>query len=93
MEKNGIGRPSTFASSISKVIDRNYVEIKNIDGIKKQSKQLELNSKYNIKENSKEVSIGKEQKKLVPTDMGNQTNDFMVKHFNSILDIEFTATF
>jgi DNA topoisomerase-1 len=93
MEKNGIGRPSTFASSISKVIDRNYVEIKNIDGIKKQSKQIELNSKYNIKENTKEVSIGKEQKKLVPTSMGNQTNDFMVKHFNPIMDIEFTANF
>jgi DNA topoisomerase-1 len=93
MEKNGIGRPSTFASSISKVIDRNYVEIKNIDGIKKNSKQIELNSKYNIKENTKEVSIGKEQKKLVPTSMGNQTNDFMVKHFNSIMDIEFTANF
>jgi len=93
MEKNGIGRPSTFASSISKVIDRNYVEIKNIDGIKKNSKQIELNSKYNIKENTKEVSIGKEQKKLVPTSMGNQTNDFMVKHFNPIMDIEFTANF
>jgi len=93
MEKNGIGRPSTFASSISKVIDRNYVEIKNIDGIKKNSKQIELNSKYNIKENTKEVSIGKEQKKLVPTSMGNLTNDFMVKHFNPIMDIEFTANF
>jgi DNA topoisomerase-1 len=93
MEKNGIGRPSTFASSISKVIDRKYVEIKNIDGIIKLSKQLEINSKYNIKENTKQVTIGKEQSKLVPTFMGNQTNDFMVKHFNSILDIEFTANF
>lgn len=93
MEKNGIGRPSTFASSISKVIDRKYVEIIDIDGIKKQSRQFELNSKYNIKENIKEVSIGKEQKKLVPTFMGNQTNDFMVKHFNPIMDIEFTANF
>ena len=93
MEKNGIGRPSTFASSISKVIDRNYVEIKDIDGVKKQSRQFELNSKYNIKENTKEISIGKEQKKLVPTLMGNQTNDFMVTNFNPIMDVEFTANF
>ena len=93
LEKNGIGRPSTYASNISKVIDRNYVEIKDVEGVKKQSRQFELSSKYNIKLTSKEVSIGKEQKKLIPTFMGKQVNDFMVKHFSSIMDIEFTANF
>jgi DNA topoisomerase-1 len=93
LEKNGIGRPSTYASNISKVIERNYVEIKDVEGVKKQSRQFELSSKYNIKESSKEVSIGKEQKKLVSTFMGNQVNEFLTKHFDPIMDIEFTANF
>jgi len=93
LEKNGIGRPSTYASIISKVIEREYVEIKNVDGVKKQSKQLELDSKFKLKETTKEVFIGKEQKKLVPTAMGKLVNDFMIKYFEPIMGIDFTATF
>jgi DNA topoisomerase-1 len=93
LEKNGIGRPSTYASIISKVIERQYVEIKNVDGVKKQSKQLELDAKFKIKESTKEVSIGKEQKKLVPTEMGKMVNEFMMKYFEPIMDVDFTATF
>jgi len=93
LEKNGIGRPSTYASIISKVIERQYIEIKNVDGVKKQSKQLELDSKFKIKESTKEISIGKEQKKLVPTHMGKKVNEFMLKNFEPIMDVEFTANF
>jgi len=93
LEKNGIGRPSTYASIISKVIDRQYVEIKNVDGVKKQSRQFELDSKFKIKESTKEVAIGKETKKLVPTHLGKQVNEFMMKYFEPIMDIEFTANF
>jgi DNA topoisomerase-1 len=93
LEKNGIGRPSTYASIISKVIERQYVEIKNVEGVKKQSKQLELDNKFKLKETIKEISIGKEQKKLVPTQMGKLVNEFMMKNFEPIMDIEFTANF
>lgn len=93
LEKNGIGRPSTYASIISKVIERNYVEIKNIDGVKKESKQIIFDSNYKIKENIKEIFVGREQTKLVPTSMGNQVNDFMIKNFEPILEIEFTSKF
>jgi DNA topoisomerase-1 len=93
LEKNGIGRPSTYASIISKVIERNYVEIRNVDGVKKDSRILELNNMLKLKESTKEVFIGKETKKLVPTSLGIEVTDFMMKHFGPIMDIEFTANF
>jgi len=93
LEKNGIGRPSTYASIISKVIERNYVEIKNIDGVKKESKQIIFDSNYKIKKNIKEIFVGREQTKLSPTFMGNEVNDFMIKYFDPILDIDFTSNF
>jgi DNA topoisomerase-1 len=93
LEKNGIGRPSTYASIINKVIERKYIEIKNIDGVEKDSKQIILNPDYKIKEDIRKVYIGREQTKLVSTNMGNQVNDFMCKYFEPILDIEFTSNF
>jgi len=93
LEKNGIGRPSTYASIISKIIDKKYVESKNIDGIKKESQILELSDKYKLKESKKEISIGKENNKLVPTDLGNNIIEFLVKNFEPIMEIKFTAEF
>ena len=93
LEKNGIGRPSTYASIISKIIDKKYAEIKNIDGIKKESKILELSDKYKLKACQKEINVGKENKKLVPTDLGNNIIEFLVKNFEPIMEIKFTAEF
>jgi DNA topoisomerase-1 len=93
LERQNIGRPSTFASIITKIIERGYVEIKNIDGIKKQSKQLELDCNLKLKEATKEILIGKEQKKIVPTELGKMVNEFMMKNFEPIMDIQFTANF
>ena len=95
LEKNGIGRPSTYASIISKIIDKKYVEIKNIDGVQKDSKCLELTNskKITIKESVKEIRVGKENKKLVPTEAGNKIIKFLLDNFNQIMDIKFTADF
>jgi len=95
LEKNGIGRPSTYASIISKIIEKKYVEIKNIDGVEKDSNNLELTNNKNmtIKESTKKVKVGKENKKLVPTAIGNKIVEFLVKNFLPVMEIKFTADF
>jgi len=93
LEKNGIGRPSTYVNMITKVIERNYVEIKDIDGIKKESKIIELNNKFKINESIKEIVIGKENKKIISTERGQKIYEFMIENFDSIFSVDFTATF
>ena len=91
LEKNGIGRPSTFASIITKVLERNYVEIKDIPGCAKEQHNIELSKTFKIKESVKEIIINSEKQKLIPTTIGININDFLSKHFANIINIEFTA--
>ena len=93
LEKNNIGRPSTYASIIDKIIDRKYVEIKDILGVTKMSNIIELDKKFNINETNKEVTIGKENKKIVPTELGIKITTFLETNFNDIMQIDFTSEF
>ena len=89
LEKMEIGRPSTYASIIDKIQNRGYVEIKNIEGIKKNVKTFKY--KTELKEETKEINYGKESTKFVPTDLGYEVLEFMETYFPYIVDYEFTA--
>ena len=91
MEELGIGRPSTYAPTISTIQQRGYVVKGNKEGEEKLFVTLTLKSKA-ISENSKKEMIGADRNKLLPTDSGIVVNDFLIGHFPSVLDYNFTAT-
>ena len=90
LEELGIGRPSTYAPTISTIQNRNYVEKGTIDGVEREYTQLVLN-KGQVKDNLLTEKVGSDKGKLVPTDIGIIVTDFLVNHFETILDYSFTA--
>jgi len=90
LEELGIGRPSTYAPTISTIMNRNYVEKGTVEGVERKYLQLVL-SENGVKENSLTEIIGSEKGKLVPTSIGMIVNDFLVDNFMEILDYNFTA--
>ena len=90
LEELGIGRPSTYAPTISTIINRNYVEKGTLEGQERNYTQLTLqNSK--VAEKLLKENTGSDKGKLVPTDIGTIVTDFLVKNFGNILDYNFTA--
>ncbi|MBQ8222345.1 MAG: type I DNA topoisomerase [Bacteroidales bacterium] len=90
MEELGIGRPSTYAPTISTIQKRGYVEKKDIQGEVRNYKVLTL-KKNRITEKTAKENIGNEKGKLVPTDIGILVNRFLIKYFEEIVDYNFTA--
>lgn len=90
LEELGIGRPSTYAPTISTIQNRNYVEKGTVDGAEREYTKLTLQNRkiVDIKLTEK---VGSDKGKLVPTDIGMIVTDFLVNHFKSILDYNFTA--
>jgi DNA topoisomerase I len=90
LEELGIGRPSTYAPTISTIINRNYVEKGNLEGQERNYTQLTLQAGKLAEKQLKE-NTGSDKGKLVPTDIGTIVTDFLVKNFETILDYNFTA--
>ncbi|MXN90995.1 type I DNA topoisomerase [Flavobacterium sp. Sd200] len=90
LEELGIGRPSTYAPTISTIISRNYVEKGNFEGQPRNYSQITLKN-GNISAQQLTENVGSDKGKLVPTDIGTIVNDFLVNHFDTILDYNFTA--
>lgn len=90
LEELGIGRPSTYAPTISTIQNREYVEKKDREGIPRNYEILTLKNE-NITREEKTENTGAEKAKLFPTDIGMVVNDFLVDQFPNILDYGFTA--
>ena len=90
LEELGIGRPSTYAPTISTIIARTYVEKGNLDGVERKYAQLTLKAN-SVQKQILTENTGSDKGKLVPTDIGTIVNDFLVKNFAAILDYNFTA--
>ena len=90
LEELGIGRPSTYAPTISTIQNRGYVEKGTIEGEERKYTQLLLENGQ-VKEKILSEKVGSDKGKLVPTDIGMIVTDFLVNHFETILDYNFTA--
>ncbi len=91
LEELGIGRPSTYAPTIGTIQSRGYVEKSDLEGTEREVQSLELKNGKVTEAVTKEIT-GADKGKLIPTDIGEVTTDFLTKNFEDILDYDFTAS-
>jgi DNA topoisomerase I len=90
LEELGIGRPSTYAPTISTILKRGYVEKRDKEGVQRDFQVLTLKNDTISKRTDTE-NTGAEKSKLFPTDLGLVVTDFLKQHFDNIMDYNFTA--
>ncbi len=90
LEELGIGRPSTYAPTISTIQSRGYVEKADLTGEQRKVRLLTLED-GNISVREDEETTGADRGKLIPTPIAEVTTDFLIKYFPSIVDYDFTA--
>jgi len=90
MEEMGIGRPSTYAPTISTIQDRGYIEKKDLEGEEREVRVLTLKAKAVSQEVTNE-RYGADRGKLIPTGVAEVTTDFLTKYFGPIVDYDFTV--
>jgi DNA topoisomerase-1 len=90
LEELGIGRPSTYAPTISTVLKRGYVEKRDKEGVKRDYRVIKL-KKDQLEKATEQENTGAEKSKLFPTDLGAVITDFLLLHFDNVMDYGFTA--
>lgn len=90
LEELGIGRPSTYAPTISTIQTRGYVEKTDLEGTEREVTEIKL-EQGKVSSSIATVTTGADRGKLVPTGIAEVVTDFLVKHFPSIVDYDFTA--
>lgn len=90
LEELGIGRPSTYAPTISTILKRGYVEKRDKEGVKRDFRILNLSS-GKITKSIEQENTGAEKSKLFPTDLGAVVTDFLIQYFDHVMDYGFTA--
>ena len=90
LEELGIGRPSTYAPTITTIINRKYVEKGTVEGTERNYTQWVL-AANKLKKQILTERVGSEKGKLVPTDVGRLVNDFLVANFPQVVNYNFTA--
>jgi DNA topoisomerase-1 len=90
LEELGIGRPSTYAPTISTILKRGYVEKRDKEGVRRDYRVLVLKNNH-INQESEHENTGAEKSKLFPSDLGLVVTDFLVQYFDDIMDYSFTA--
>ena len=90
LEELGIGRPSTYAPTISTILKRGYVEKRDKEGVKRDFRILQLKN-GKISKSIEQENTGAEKSKLFPTDLGSVVTDFLIQYFDHVMDYGFTA--
>ena len=93
LEELGVGRPSTYASIMSKLFEKQYIEKRDILGVEKEHIDyiVESSKNWSLKSKKTNKMVGDENKRLIPTDIGKVVDAFVAENFKSIIDIKFTS--
>lgn len=91
LENQGIGRPSTYASILTNITNRQYIKTATVSGRKMTALIITWQPGIGLKDTQESVSLGGDKAKLIPTPIGNTITEFLETHFATMMDYEFTA--